>query len=53
MEFVVESVAGRRIRKVRVRRLVPPSAQQPEEEADLPSEKQATANGNGKRWWTA
>ena len=51
MEFIVESVAGRRIRKVRVRRQMPPSAQQPEEEAEPPAEKQA--NGNGKRRWTA
>ncbi len=53
MEFLVESVAGRRIRKVRVRRQPPPSAQQPEREGDLPGEKQANGNGNGKRRWTA
>jgi putative hemolysin len=51
MEFVVESVAGRRIRKVRVRRQLPPAVQQPGEEADPPAEKQA--NGNGKRRWMA
>jgi putative hemolysin len=51
MEFVVESVTGRRIRKVRVRRQVRPSDQQPEgEEAGEPAQK--GANGNGKRRWT-
>jgi putative hemolysin len=52
MEFLVESVSGRRIRKVRVRRQLPPSEQQPEGEGDAPAEKQANGNGNGKRWWT-
>ncbi|RPI54565.1 MAG: HlyC/CorC family transporter [Chloroflexi bacterium] len=54
MEFVVESVAGRRIRKVRVRRQLPPSVQQPPSagEGDSPAEKQANGNGNGKRRWT-
>ncbi|HSJ55211.1 MAG TPA: hemolysin family protein, partial [Anaerolineae bacterium] len=54
MEFVVESVAGRRIRKVRVRRQLPASLQQAPSagEADAPADKQANGNGNGKRRWT-
>lgn len=53
MEFVVESVAGRRIRKVRVRRYLPPSIQpEGEPETPDPAGKQANGNGNGKRRWT-
>lgn len=53
MEFVVESVAGRRIRKVRVRRHLPPAIQ-PEGEGETQDHagKQAGGNGNGKRRWT-
>jgi len=49
MEFLVESVADRRIRKVRVRRQRPAAEQQPEEAADPPAEKEANGNGNGKK----
>ncbi|NLF14183.1 MAG: HlyC/CorC family transporter [Anaerolineaceae bacterium] len=53
LEFVVESVAGRRIRKVRVRRYLPPSIQpEGEPETPDPAGKQANGNGNGKRRWT-
>jgi len=54
MEFVVESVTGRRIRKVRVRRQTPSPVQQPPSaaEGDSPGDKPANGNGNGKRRWT-
>ena len=52
LEFVVESVAGRRIRKVRVRRYLPPSIQpEGEPETPDPAGKRANGNGNGKGRW--
>ncbi|HFD40389.1 MAG TPA: hypothetical protein ENJ31_11160, partial [Anaerolineae bacterium] len=43
LQFTVESLAGRRIKKVRVRRTPPPPAEEVEHGKD------AARNGNGKR----
>ena len=50
MELVVESVVGRRIKKVRVRRLTDLAQTDEEEESPV---LQKDGNGNGKRRWMA
>ncbi|MFC2038021.1 hemolysin family protein, partial [Chloroflexota bacterium] len=49
LDFTVESVAGRRIKKVRVRRR--PAVPLHEEEDEQNSTPQRNGNGNGKRRW--
>lgn len=50
LELTVESVAGRRIKKVRVQRQTPIPV--PDERAETVDAQQQNGNGNGKRRWT-
>jgi putative hemolysin len=49
--FTVESVAGRRIKKVRVERRLPDDGAEREEENDSASPRNGNGNGNGKGRW--
>ncbi len=49
LAFTVESVAGRRIKKVRVQRLAPGPLEEKEQEKNPSS--RGNGNGNEKRWW--
>ena len=49
LAFTVESVAGRRIKKVRVQRLSPVPLEEKEQEKNPSSH--GNGNGNEKRWW--
>lgn len=53
MDFTVESVAGRRIKKVRVQRRLPLMVEEPEAQENSSSNRNRTknGNGNGKRRW--
>ncbi len=51
MDFTVESVSGRRIKKVRVKRQSPTPLQEGETEGDPSPEE--SGNGNGKRRWAS
>jgi putative hemolysin len=50
LEFTVESVVGRRIRKVRVERRVPPLDEEPPDDTPTVHD-DGDRNGNGKRRW--
>jgi putative hemolysin len=53
MGFTVESVAGRRIKKVRVQRISQDMAPDPEGEGKAEAPEKRNGNGNGKGRWTS